>query len=187
MHRPAELYLGLISGTSADAIDTVLARFEPSIKIVAAAAFPYCAELRRRVLDLARREAQADLDELGSLDTELGRAFAAAARDLLQRAGVDRAEVCALGSHGQTVRHGPAGPAPFTLQLGDPNVIAERTGITTVADFRRRDLAAGGQGAPLLPALHAALFSAPASARVVLNLGGIANITVLPEIGRAHV
>ena len=183
MHPPAELYLGLISGTSADAIDAVLARFEPGIEIVAAAAVPYCAELRRRVLDLARREARADLDELGSLDTELGRAFAAAALDLLQRAGVDRDEVCALGSHGQTVRHGPAGPAPFTLQLGDPNVIAERTGITTVADFRRRDLAAGGQGAPLLPALHAALFSAASSARVVLNLGGIANITVLPAQG----
>jgi anhydro-N-acetylmuramic acid kinase len=120
------------------------------------------------------------LDELGQLDVELGRAFAEAASTLLHRSGIPAAKVRAIGSHGQTVRHGPIGDVPFTLQLGDPNTIAERTGILTVADFRRRDMAAGGQGAPLLPALHAALFRDPTRSRVVLNLGGIANITTLP-------
>jgi anhydro-N-acetylmuramic acid kinase len=111
---------------------------------------------------------------------EIGRAFADAALRLLRQAGIDPGSVRAIGSHGQTIRHGPRGETPFTLQIGDANVIAERCGITTVADFRRRDMAAGGQGAPLLPALHAALFAQPGRTRVVLNLGGIANITVLP-------
>jgi anhydro-N-acetylmuramic acid kinase len=175
----AELYLGLISGTSADAIDVVLARFGPSTQLVARLAVPYPASLRSRVLALARSDAAASLDELGRLDVELGAAFADAALALLEQAGVSASSVHALGSHGQTVRHGPYGPVPFTTQLGDPNVIAERTGITTVADFRRRDMAASGQGAPLLPALHDALFSQPGRSRVVLNLGGIANITLL--------
>ena len=179
MSDAAALYLGLISGTSADAIDVVLARFEPSTHLVARLAVAYPTALRARVLALARSDAAASLDELGRLDVELGAAFADAALALLDRAGVKASEVHALGSHGQTVRHGPYGPVPFTTQLGDPNVIAERTGITTVADFRRRDMAAGGQGAPLLPALHDALFSQPGRLRVVLNLGGIANITLL--------
>jgi anhydro-N-acetylmuramic acid kinase len=95
--------------------------------------------------------------------------------------GVAAGDVRALGSHGQTVRHRPGTPTPYTLQLGDPNVIAEATGIVTVADFRRRDMAAGGQGAPLAPAFHSAMLGADGASRVVLNLGGIANITVLPR------
>ncbi len=106
--------------------------------------------------------------------------FAQAALDLLARSAVPREAIAAIGSHGQTVRHRPFAPDPFTLQIGDPNVIVERTGITTVADFRRRDVAAGGQGAPLVPAFHAAVFAAPGEARAVLNLGGIANVTLLP-------
>ena len=174
------LYLGLISGTSADAIDVVLARIGARTEVVATLAYPYPDALRQRVLALARSRAAVDLDEYGRLDVELGETFAAAALALLRQAGVEPAQVRALGSHGQTVRHGPQGAHPFTLQLGDPNVIAERTGIVTVADLRRRDMAAGGQGAPLLPALHEALFRTAGATRVVLNLGGIANITVLP-------
>uniref|UniRef100_UPI00262F5649 anhydro-N-acetylmuramic acid kinase n=1 Tax=Dokdonella sp. TaxID=2291710 RepID=UPI00262F5649 len=98
---------------------------------------------------------------------------------LLREAGIDRDEVSAIGSHGQTVRHRVGGAHPFTLQIGDASVIAERTGIATVADFRRADVAAGGQGAPLLPALHAAVFSDAAVPRAILNLGGIANLTLL--------
>lgn len=178
--RLRDLYVGLISGTSADAIDAVLVRFGARPELVAARALPYPAALRERVLALARADARVTLDELGQLDVEVGRAFAAAVDDLLAWARADRAALVAIGSHGQTIRHGPAGDAPFTLQIGDPNVIAERTGVTTVADFRRRDMAAGGQGAPLLPALHAALFRSADAGRVVLNLGGIANITTLP-------
>lgn len=177
----AGLYLGLISGTSADAIDVALATFDPQPRLVAALAAPYPAALRPRVLALAREKAEINLDELGTLDVELGRAFADAALALLQREGIAPSAVRAIGSHGQTIRHKPALAAPYTLQLGDPNVIAERCGITTVGDFRRRDIAAGGQAAPLVPGLHAALLSDPAQERVVLNLGGIANITVLPR------
>lgn len=177
----AELYLGLISGTSADAIDVALVAFDPAPRLVAARAAPYPASLRPRVLALARETAEINLDELGMLDVELGHAFADAALALLEREGIAPGDVHALGSHGQTVRHKPSLIAPYTLQLGDPNVIAERTGITTVADFRRRDIAAGGQAAPLVPGLHAALLGSPDRDRVVLNLGGIANITVLPR------
>lgn len=183
----AELYLGLISGTSADAIDVALVMFDPMPRLVAAVATTYPPALRSRVLALARETAEIDLDELGMLDVELGSAFADAAIELLEREGIARQSVRALGSHGQTIRHKPSLAAPYTLQLGDPNVIAERTGITTVADFRRRDIAAGGQAAPLVPGLHAALLSDPAQDRVVLNLGGIANITVLPRDASAPV
>lgn len=177
----SSLFLGLISGTSADAIDVALVSFDSQPCLVAALAAPYPPALRPRVLALARDRAEISLDELGSLDTELGHAFADAALALLERERISPGAIHALGSHGQTVRHKPTLAAPYTLQLGDPNVIAERTGITTVGDFRRRDIAAGGQAAPLVPGLHAALLSDPEQNRVVLNLGGIANITVLPR------
>ncbi|HJU40849.1 MAG TPA: anhydro-N-acetylmuramic acid kinase, partial [Tahibacter sp.] len=154
----AALYLGLISGTSADAIDVALASFDGAPRVQASLAAPYPPALRQRVLALARERAEVSLDEIGSLDTELGHAFADAALALLDTAGVAPSRVRALGSHGQTVRHRPFDRAPYTMQLGDPNVVAERTGITTVADFRRRDIAAGGQAAPLLPGFHAVIF-----------------------------
>ena len=175
----SSLYLGLISGTSADGIDTVLVRFVPRLEVLAAHTFPYPGDLRERVLALARNHAAITLDALGRLDVEIGGHFAEAASTLLRDAKVAARDVAALGSHGQTVCHRPQGPFPFTLQLGDPNVIAERTGIVTVADFRRADLAAGGQGAPLLPALHASILADPSTPRAILNLGGIANITSL--------
>jgi anhydro-N-acetylmuramic acid kinase len=175
----ASLYLGLISGTSADGVDAALVRFAPQLDVLAARTFPYPDDLRLRVLALARNDATITLNALGHLDTEIGEHFAEAAVALLQHADVAADDVAALGSHGQTVCHRPSGPFPFTLQLGDPNVIAERTGIVTVADFRRADLAAGGQGAPLLPALHAALLADSSTSRAILNLGGIANLTVL--------
>ena len=120
------------------------------------------------------------LETLLTLDARLGRAFAQASRALLTRAGIPPEEIAAIGSHGQTVRHLPEPPVRNTLQIGDPNIIAEETGITTVADFRRRDLAAGGQGAPLVPAFHRAAFGLAGEYRVVVNIGGIANLTLLP-------
>lgn len=172
-------YLGLISGTSADGIDAALVRFAPRLEVLASRTFAYPDDLRLRVLALARSRAEITVDALGQLDHEIGERFAAAASTLLRDAGVASADVAAIGSHGQTICHRPHGPLPFTLQLGDPNVIAERTGIVTVADFRRADIAAGGEGAPLLPALHAAVLADAAAPRAVLNLGGIANLTVL--------
>jgi anhydro-N-acetylmuramic acid kinase len=177
----AALFLGLISGTSADGIDVALAGFDPAPRLHAALTHPYPDALRRRILALAQGNGRIALDELGALDVEIARNFAAAANALLQRAGIAATEIAALGSHGQTVRHRPQQTPPYTLQLGDPNVLAEITSITTVADFRRRDIAAGGQGAPLAPAFHAAMLARDGIDRVVLNLGGIANITILDD------
>ena len=180
-----EIHLGLISGTSADGIDAALVEFSDAsvtasrLRLLAAHTFPYPNALRERVLALAQSRAAIALDDYGRLDVEIGECFANAANALLREAGVDPAAVAAIGSHGQTVCHRPDGAFPFTLQIGDPNVIAQRTGIRTIADFRRADIAAGGQGAPLLPALHAAVFADPAIPRAILNLGGIGNLTLL--------
>ena len=173
------LYLGLISGTSADGIDAALVRFAPRLEVIAARTFAYPDGLRERIVALARNGAAVRLGDLGHLDVEIGERFAEAALTLLHEADARPHTVTALGSHGQTVFHRPQGQFPFTLQLGDPNVIAERTGIVTVADFRRADVAAGGQGAPLLPALHAAVLADTSTPRAILNLGGIANVTLL--------
>ncbi|MFL6593431.1 MAG: anhydro-N-acetylmuramic acid kinase [Luteimonas sp.] len=183
-----ELFLGLISGTSADGIDAALVRFADDAaharcELVAGRTFRWDDTLRARLVQLGQGGDCTSLDEFGALDVQVARAFAEAALALLDEAGMSPAAVRAIGSHGQTVRHRPEGAFPFSLQIGEGHVIAERTGITTVADFRRRDVAAGGHGAPLLPALHAALLRVPGESRAVLNLGGIANLTLLPESG----
>jgi len=181
----ADYYIGLISGTSADGIDAALVTIaDQDLQVVQASTTPYPPSLRQRLLDLAHSQYARDpLDELGELDQLVGASFAAAARQLLQTAGLAAHEVRAIGSHGQTVRHRPSAAQPFTLQLGNPAVIAAQTGIPVIADFRRRDMAEGGQGAPLAPALHAALFHSDQEFRAVLNLGGIANLTLLPAQG----
>ncbi|HSC48256.1 MAG TPA: anhydro-N-acetylmuramic acid kinase [Gammaproteobacteria bacterium] len=182
-----ELFIGLMSGTSADGIDAVLMAFDPAPKLLATHYTPYADSLRSRIRRFASAAYAADaIDELGALDAELGQLFAAAALALLEEARVGPARVKAVGSHGQTVRHRPRGPHPFTLQIADANVIAARTGLTVVADFRRRDVALGGQGAPLLPAFHRAAFGHASEERVVVNIGGIANITLLPPQGEVR-
>jgi anhydro-N-acetylmuramic acid kinase len=182
------LFLGLISGTSADGIDAALVRFESDdpharCALVHGRTFAWEPALRARLVALGQGGDCTSLDKLGALDVQVATAFADAALALLADAGVAAADVRALGSHGQTVRHRPAATHPFTMQLGDGNLIAERTSIATVSDFRRRDVAAGGHGAPLLPALHAALLHSGDEQRAVLNLGGIANLTLLPRAG----
>jgi anhydro-N-acetylmuramic acid kinase len=190
MTTPAstELYLGLISGTSADGIDAALVRFEDSptglgCELVHGRTFAWDPALRAQWVALGQGADNVSLDGLGSLDGLAARAFADAASALLEEAGVPRGRVRALGSHGQTIRHRPHADPPFTWQLGDGNVIAERSGIDTVADFRRRDVAAGGHGAPLMPAFQAALLGSLQEDRAVLNLGGIGNFTLLPRVG----
>ncbi|MBS0194601.1 MAG: anhydro-N-acetylmuramic acid kinase [Proteobacteria bacterium] len=188
-----ELYLGLISGTSADGIDAAICAFgdadagAPPVQVFAARTYPYPQDLREAIVALARSRASVTLDDYGHLDVRIGECFAQAALDLLATSGLPRDRIAAIGSHGQTLCHRPNGAYPFSLQIGDASVIAERTGIATVADFRRADVAAGGQGAPLLPALHAAVLADPAIGRAILNLGGIGNLTLLvpgrPVIG----
>jgi len=180
-----------MSGTSADGVDAALVewpegREERAFELVAFRESAFPAELQQRIHRLAagRCAPGEALRELAALDVELGERFAEAAAALAEQAGVSLAEVDAIASHGQTVAHHPELRA--TLQIGDPSVIAERTGCTTVADFRTRDVAAGGEGAPLAPFFHRAAFSDPAEGRVALNLGGIANVTWLPPGGRAE-
>ncbi|UNK58551.1 anhydro-N-acetylmuramic acid kinase [Pseudoxanthomonas daejeonensis] len=184
----SHLYLGLISGTSADGIDAALVEFPDGtsargLQLRAARVHPWPAALRERLVALGQGGELTSLDELGRLDVQVAQQFADAALSLLDDAGISPRQVAAIGSHGQTLRHRPHGDAPFTMQVGDGSVIAERTGIATVADFRRRDVAAGGHGAPLVPAFHAALLHSPDEDRAVLNLGGIGNYTLLPRVG----
>ncbi|NVK39628.1 MAG: anhydro-N-acetylmuramic acid kinase [Oceanospirillaceae bacterium] len=171
-------YLGLMSGTSLDSIDAVVVEYDGrSLSLVASHSEPLPGDLRHQTLALMH-PGDDEIERLGRLDLALGELFATAANNLIDSARLDRASIRAIGSHGQTVRHRPE--AGFTLQIGDPNLIAERTGLTVVADFRRRDMAAGGQGAPLVPAYHQSLFRTETSDRVIVNIGGMANITLLP-------
>lgn len=178
------LYIGLMSGTSMDGIDAALVNLDEAgrASLIASHSEPFPSDLYHSIVRLSQNRGSPD--DLGHCDRALGECFATAALNLLDKADAP-GPITAIGSHGQTIRHQPLGEAPFTLQLGDPNVIAERTGITTVADFRRRDMAAGGQGAPLVPAFHHAAFASVSEHRVVLNIGGIANISWLPK-GAQH-
>jgi anhydro-N-acetylmuramic acid kinase len=174
------IYLGLISGTSMDAIDAALVDFDAApLRIIATSATPFDPELKRRIAALIDRADRVALDEIGQIDVELAHAFAQASLALMRSAGLGADRITAIGSHGQTLRHRPDLPVPFTWQIGDPNTLAEMTGVSVVADFRRRDVAAGGQGAPLLPVFHDQVFRSDGEDRVIVNLGGIANITIL--------
>jgi anhydro-N-acetylmuramic acid kinase len=178
------LYLGLISGTSMDAIDAALVDFDVSpLSLIAASATPFEPGLKARIAAAIDHQDCVALDEIGQIDVAVAQAFAGCVLALLRRAQVPTSAVTAIGSHGQTLRHRPDLAIPFTWQIGDPNTLAEMTGITVVGDFRRRDVAAGGQGAPLLPVFHDQVFRSEDEDRVILNLGGIANITILKRGG----
>ena len=174
-----------MSGTSADGIDAAVVEFADNgaMSLAATCQHPLDAALKSTIEALCT-PGDDGIDRLGCLDRRLGQAFAAATQALLANAGLVPAQITAIGSHGQTVRHRPDGiagdrTAAFTLQLGDPNTIAELTGISTVTDFRRRDIAAGGEGAPLVPAFHLDRFARQGVRRAVINIGGIANATLL--------
>lgn len=177
------LYVGLLSGTSVDAIDAALVRTDGrAVALLGTRSHTMAPGLRSRLLTLAEADTFAP-EELGTIDRELGMELAEAALALIAEFRVAPSEVVAIGSHGQTIRHRPArsGSQPgFTWQIGDPNTIAELTGICTVADFRRRDIAAGGQGAPLVPAFHDRVFRSHGTDRIVANIGGISNVSLLP-------
>ncbi len=178
------LYIGLISGTTMDGVDAALleiARDRMQLRLALARDWPQA--LQQRLRYAAEHAEQIGLSELGRLDVAVGAQFALAAQELLRAAALQPSAIRAIGSHGQTLLHEPRGSEPFTLQVGDPSVIAERTGIDVVADFRRRDIAAGGEGAPLMPAFHAAAFGARGELRAVVNIGGIANVTLLEPDG----
>ncbi|MFO1512087.1 MAG: anhydro-N-acetylmuramic acid kinase [Verrucomicrobiota bacterium] len=177
-----KLYVGLMSGTSADGIDAVVAELSGSgrglrANLLAHVHQDFTPAFRRRVLAACLHGTVAEICELNFV---LGDHFARAALAAVRRAGLKPSQITAIGSHGQTVHHLPNAKTRSTLQIGEPSVIAERTGITTVADFRMRDVAAGGQGAPLVPYADWALFTDPARPRIIQNIGGIGNLTFLP-------
>ncbi len=176
-----EFYIGLMSGTSLDGIDAALVDFSDNrMRLHSFAYSPFSEQLKVQIQQLSQADAVISLLDYGALDAALGELFASTVQTLITKAKVPAAAIKAIGSHGQTVYHAPHAPYHFSLQIADPNIIAQRTGITTVADFRRRDIAAGGQGAPLVPAFHQAVFQQAGESRCVVNIGGIANITVLP-------
>jgi anhydro-N-acetylmuramic acid kinase len=183
----AQYYIGLMSGTSMDGIDIAAVDVSgQACKVIASHYRPYPADLKTALQSLIHTSDNTGLDTLGELDTRLGHFYADAVKEFLAQTTLAPASIIAIGSHGQTVIHRPPDlqrTTAYTLQIGDPNIIAYKTGITTVADFRRRDLAAGGQGAPLTPAFHAAFFKNNQENRIALNIGGIANITILPGNG----
>lgn len=189
------LYIGVMSGTSLDGMDAVICQFagednnQQPMQLLATYSQDFPPRLREVLLALCQPngiqeltptadEPNSELDWFGWASKAYGEFASIVINNLLQQSNTDSESVLAIGCHGQTVRHRPQ--LGFSLQLLDANIIAERTGISVVSDFRRRDMAVGGQGAPLVPAFHQALFAAPESTRVLLNLGGIANITVLP-------
>jgi anhydro-N-acetylmuramic acid kinase len=177
----AEYFIGTLSGTSADGIDIVLVDFAGGRpEIVSARSAPIPSPIRHEIRELSL-PTHNEIERLGRLDVRLGRLIAWSINDLLNESGVSSSQVIAIGSHGQTLRHRPEADPPFTVQVGDPNTVAALTGITTVADFRRRDMALGGQGAPLAPFFHHAFFRQPGTDRAILNIGGIANLTSLPS------
>ena len=177
-----DIYVGVMSGTSLDGVDVAVARFDDGrCSMLASAYAEYDPSIRAELLELQDPCAdELQRSELAGL--EVTRRYADAINTVLDQHQIDRATVAAVGAHGQTIRHRP--DLGYTKQLLNPASLAELTGLTVVADFRSRDIAAGGQGAPLVPAFHAALFRSDHANRIVCNIGGIANLTCLPANGR---
>lgn len=178
----AGLMIGLMSGTSLDGVDAALVEFTPAgqPRLLHSHYLPYPDTLRAELLEL-HRPGHNELQRSQQLSRQVTLLYAEAVGQLLQQAGMDASGIHAIASHGQTVRHEPQ--QGYSLQLQQPALLAELSGIAVISDFRNRDIAAGGQGAPLVPAFHAAQFSAAHCGRAILNVGGIANFTLLPRQG----
>ena len=170
-----------MSGTSLDGVDAVLVDFDDNTpKLLSNYSHSIPEKLQRKLVEFTHPNWQGSISQIGTFHQQLGKLFSDASNALIQQSNIDPKSIRAIGSHGQTVWHQPEGEFPFSLQLGNASLIAETTGITTVADFRSRDIAAGGQGAPLVPAFHYEALAHSDKNRVVLNIGGIANISFLP-------
>jgi anhydro-N-acetylmuramic acid kinase len=180
----SSLYIGIMSGTSLDGIDLVLVRFDQSARekllpeLLDSLLCPFPEQLRQQLSQLAQSGPD-ELELLGLVEQQLALAYADAVKQLLAKAKVTPEQIKAIGCHGQTIRHRPYAQFPFTYQIGDMFRLAAETQIRVIADFRRKDMAYGGQGAPLVPAFHKAIFAEPNRYRAILNIGGIANVTLL--------
>ena len=176
----SELYVGLMSGTSLDGVDAVLLDLGKPGALLGTQFVPYSKTIKSALLAL-HEPGKGELDRAALIGVELSKLYARTVNRLLNKLGISAKSVRAIGCHGQTVRHRPE--SGYTVQLGNPAWLAERTGVTVVADFRSRDIAAGGQGAPLVPGFHSAWFRSPRRHRVIVNVGGMANLTDLPRSG----
>ncbi len=184
MNKPHSLYIGLMSGTSLDGIDAVLAKIGPNGETSAQASMstPFSPELRKALFEL-QSPGPNELHREKQAGNALAIAYADAASQLLKKASLKPSDIAAIGAHGQTVRHQPdLGDMAYTHQTLNAALLAEKMGIDVIADFRSRDLAAGGHGAPLVPAFHAQQFTSSENL-AILNIGGIANLTLLPKNG----
>ncbi|MHA3893596.1 anhydro-N-acetylmuramic acid kinase [Acinetobacter sp. GXMZU3951] len=170
------IYIGVMTGTSMDGVDIVAASFDP-LQLHATLTLAFDPDLRDQLMALTLPDDN-EIDRMGKADVALANMIGEGINTLIEQHQLDRSQIKAIGSHGQTIRHRPE--HGFTLQIGDPNIITEITQIPVVSDFRRRDMAAGGQGAPLVPAFHQDIFQHDSIHRVILNLGGIANVSLLP-------
>ena len=177
----SELYIGIMSGTSMDGADAVLADFSATFPRQIAAAGKAIPSALKDTLIALNQPGDNEIDRSQQAAIELVKLYADAVRETLRTANLTAKSIAAIGCHGLTVRHRP--DLGYTVQLNAPALLAELTGIAVVADFRSRDIAAGGQGAPLVPAFHAAVFRSATQHRVVVNIGGIANLTNLPTSG----
>lgn len=173
------LYIGIMSGTSLDGIDVVLTDFsQPFPALLCSLLVPYPQHIRSALAAISQ-PGDNEIERLGLLEADLADCYASAVTQLLQQGGYAAEQIQAIGCHGQTIRHRPNGRQPFSYQIGDMHRLAAQTGIRVIADFRRKDIAFGGQGAPLVPAFHQAIFTDSQRGRCILNIGGIANITLL--------
>ena len=207
-----DIYIGLISGTSVDGIDAVVIDFgansnsqhesKSKPKLLAKTCYPIEADIKQQIIQLCDEKLrQGEINTMASLDVALGKLFAKAALEVCSQAGLKPQDIKAIGHHGQTIRHCPYGnkspqgksldgkstqSAGFTLQIADANTLAIEAGIPVVADFRRKDIALGGQGAPIVPAFHRAAFRCQSTHRFIVNIGGIANLTYLPPTNTSN-
>lgn len=177
MTSSKSLYIGLMSGTSLDGVDAVLVRIEPALEIITTHFAPFPPALREQLLALCA-PGDNEIERLGKADRALGECYAQACEALLSQSNIPAEDVAAIGCHGQTIRHHP-GAEGFSLQIGSADVLAARTGIAVVNNFRNRDMVLGGQGAPLVPMFHARAFGREGERRALINIGGMANVTLL--------
>ena len=177
----SELYIGVMSGTSMDGVDIALCEIDDSTcKLLESHEYTFGRELRGEILDIIA-STTSSLEKIGELNTKLGHLFADSINKFVKEKNINTAKITAIGLHGQTLWHSPHSDYPFSMQLGCPNIVSAKTLMQVVADFRSMDIANGGEGAPFAPAFHKFLFDSPDKKTAILNIGGMANITLLGD------
>ena len=181
----SKLFIGVLSGTSADSIDAGLFKIDKKISFLNFASTKYDKKLKELILDISRNKKLPSKKILKDIDIKVGEISAKTINKLIKKTSFESSEICAIGSHGQTLMHERQGTKTFSLQVGDPCLIGKETNITTVSNFRQANIRNGGQGAPLTPSFHKEFFKSPSEDRLIINIGGISNMTFLPKKGNS--